>query len=207
MHRLPPVIGWSAVTNSLDPAAAVLFAVMYLWQVPHFLAIALDPYRDESPSTGSCADIARAGAPFGDRTSVTMIHYRPGTAPGEPDSRRSGVGRRGLFPGRPTVRARFVLCAIGAVAALGVGRLGSTRCSARIAGLSAGSPGSRPRRRGAPILGRTAVKSARRSSNLFSHKEPALQLGMIGLGRMGANMVRRLLKAGHQCVVFDRSPA
>jgi 6-phosphogluconate dehydrogenase len=33
-----------------------------------------------------------------------------------------------------------------------------------------------------------------------------MQLGMIGLGRMGANMVRRLLKAGHQCVVFDRSP-
>src|SRR6516225_12484701 len=34
-----------------------------------------------------------------------------------------------------------------------------------------------------------------------------MQLGMIGLGRMGANMVRRLLKRGHQCVVFDRSPA
>ena len=33
-----------------------------------------------------------------------------------------------------------------------------------------------------------------------------MQLGMIGLGRMGANMVRRLLKAGHNCVVFDRSP-
>ena len=33
-----------------------------------------------------------------------------------------------------------------------------------------------------------------------------MQLGMIGLGRMGANMVRRLLKDGHQCVVFDRSP-
>ena len=32
-----------------------------------------------------------------------------------------------------------------------------------------------------------------------------MQLGMIGLGRMGANMVQRLLKAGHQCVVFDRS--
>ena len=32
-----------------------------------------------------------------------------------------------------------------------------------------------------------------------------MQLGMIGLGRMGANMVRRLLKAGHDCVVFDRS--
>ena len=33
-----------------------------------------------------------------------------------------------------------------------------------------------------------------------------MQLGMIGLGRMGANMVRRLLRDGHECVVFDRSP-
>jgi len=33
-----------------------------------------------------------------------------------------------------------------------------------------------------------------------------MQLGMIGLGRMGANMVRRLMKAGHECVVWDRSP-
>jgi 6-phosphogluconate dehydrogenase len=32
-----------------------------------------------------------------------------------------------------------------------------------------------------------------------------MQLGMIGLGRMGANMVRRLEQAGHQCVVYDRS--
>jgi 6-phosphogluconate dehydrogenase len=33
-----------------------------------------------------------------------------------------------------------------------------------------------------------------------------MQLGMIGLGRMGANMVRRLIKGGHECVVFDLSP-
>jgi len=33
-----------------------------------------------------------------------------------------------------------------------------------------------------------------------------MQLGMIGLGRMGANMVRRLTKGGHSCVVFDRAP-
>ena len=33
-----------------------------------------------------------------------------------------------------------------------------------------------------------------------------MQLGMIGLGRMGANMVRRLLKDGHSCVVFDTNP-
>jgi len=33
-----------------------------------------------------------------------------------------------------------------------------------------------------------------------------MELGMIGLGRMGSNMVRRLLKGGHRCVVFNRSP-
>ena len=33
-----------------------------------------------------------------------------------------------------------------------------------------------------------------------------MQIGMVGLGRMGANMARRLLKGGHQCVVFNRSP-
>src|SRR5580693_5290122 len=37
-------------------------------------------------------------------------------------------------------------------------------------------------------------------------EETPMQLGMIGLGRMGAKMVRRLLKGGHQCVVFDMSP-
>src|SRR5215212_5272318 len=33
-----------------------------------------------------------------------------------------------------------------------------------------------------------------------------MQLGMIGLGRMGSNMVRRLMRAGHDCVVFDVFP-
>src|SRR5437016_3244156 len=33
-----------------------------------------------------------------------------------------------------------------------------------------------------------------------------MQLGMIGLGRMGANLVRRLMRGGHECVVYDRNP-
>src|SRR5436309_2140910 len=33
-----------------------------------------------------------------------------------------------------------------------------------------------------------------------------MQIGMVGLGRMGSNMVRRLLRGGHECVVFNRSP-
>jgi protoheme IX farnesyltransferase len=48
---LPPVIGWTSVTGSLDLPAMLIFFVVFLWQVPHFLAIAW-MYRD---------DYARAG--------------------------------------------------------------------------------------------------------------------------------------------------
>src|SRR3979490_919442 len=41
---------------------------------------------------------------------------------------------------------------------------------------------------------------------MLSPKEITMQIGMIGLGRMGANMVRRLIGKGHSCVVFNRSP-
>src|SRR5437016_10957263 len=40
-----------------------------------------------------------------------------------------------------------------------------------------------------------------------AQKGEIMKIGMIGLGRMGANMVRRLLKGGHECVVYDRAPA
>ena len=33
-----------------------------------------------------------------------------------------------------------------------------------------------------------------------------MQIGMVGLGRMGGNMVRRLLRGGHECVAFARNP-
>ncbi|MFD2370508.1 heme o synthase [Brevibacillus sp. GCM10020057] len=44
----PPVIGWVAVTNNMDPAAWLLFLILFLWQPPHFLALAMlktDEYR------------------------------------------------------------------------------------------------------------------------------------------------------------------
>src|SRR6516225_1825656 len=37
-------------------------------------------------------------------------------------------------------------------------------------------------------------------------RSQSMQLGMVGLGRMGANMVRRLMRGGHQCVVYDVAP-
>lgn len=51
---LPPVIGWAAARGTLDPGAFVLFAIVFLWQIPHFLAIGWI-YRE---------DYARAGLPM-----------------------------------------------------------------------------------------------------------------------------------------------
>src|SRR5213078_3101917 len=43
------------------------------------------------------------------------------------------------------------------------------------------------------------------SGSGHERQEAGMQVGMIGLGRMGANMVRRLMRGGHTCVVYDRS--
>jgi protoheme IX farnesyltransferase len=51
---LPPVIGWAGARGSLEGGAFVLFAILFLWQIPHFLAIAWI-YRD---------DYARGGLPM-----------------------------------------------------------------------------------------------------------------------------------------------
>jgi protoheme IX farnesyltransferase len=50
---LPPVIGWTAVRGRIDPEAVALFLILFLWQVPHFLAIAWI-YRDEYGRAGLC---------------------------------------------------------------------------------------------------------------------------------------------------------
>jgi protoheme IX farnesyltransferase len=51
---LPPVIGWAAARHAIDPGAFILFAILFLWQIPHFLAIAWI-YRE---------DYARGGLPM-----------------------------------------------------------------------------------------------------------------------------------------------
>ena len=48
---LPPVMGWAAAQNRLDPMAWVLFGILFLWQFPHFWAIAW-MYRDEYAGAG-----------------------------------------------------------------------------------------------------------------------------------------------------------
>src|SRR5439155_25496739 len=49
-------------------------------------------------------------------------------------------------------------------------------------------------------------RAGRNHKKLLMKTDSPRQLGMLGLGRMGANMVRRLINAGHRCTVFDRIP-
>jgi heme o synthase len=69
---LPPVIGWAAVRGSVDSEAVALFLILFLWQVPHFLAIAWI-YRDEYARAGLC--MLPCVDPDGRDTSRHMITW------------------------------------------------------------------------------------------------------------------------------------
>src|SRR5262249_23292050 len=43
---MPPLIGWCAATGRLSAAALVLFGIVFFWQIPHFIAIAMSPKDD-----------------------------------------------------------------------------------------------------------------------------------------------------------------
>jgi protoheme IX farnesyltransferase len=69
---MPPVIGWCAVSGTVTEEAAALFVVLFLWQVPHFLAIAW-MYRDEYARAGLC--MLPVVDPEGGATARQMVLY------------------------------------------------------------------------------------------------------------------------------------
>lgn len=69
---LPPVIGWTAATGRLDVAAIGLFLIVFLWQVPHFLAIAWI-YRDDYERAG--LKMLPGADPTGGLTARQMVLY------------------------------------------------------------------------------------------------------------------------------------
>jgi protoheme IX farnesyltransferase len=69
---MPPVIGWCAVSGAVTPGALALFAILFVWQVPHFLAIAW-MYRDEYARAGLC--MLPVHDPKGHVTGRQMVLY------------------------------------------------------------------------------------------------------------------------------------
>ena len=96
---LPPVVGWTAAQGTLGLEAGILFGILYLWQIPHNLAIAR-LYRD---------DFLSAGIRFLPVVDVEGAKHRPagreplpGVAGGEPDADPHRFrGRDILFRGHP----------------------------------------------------------------------------------------------------------
>jgi protoheme IX farnesyltransferase len=72
---LPPVMGWTAVRNELTGEGWALFAILYFWQIPHFLAIAW-MYREEYAKAGFV--MLPAVDPDGSRTGGQAIRYTLG---------------------------------------------------------------------------------------------------------------------------------
>ena len=69
---MPPVIGWTAVRGTIDREALALFLIVFLWQVPHFLAIAWI-YREQYARAGLC--MLPVLDPDGTQTGRQMVRY------------------------------------------------------------------------------------------------------------------------------------
>ena len=144
-------------------------------------------------------DCEKSWRPHGRRGGTGWLHH-PGSRRGRPKSARMARNRGG--------RSGFHRLCDRPHGLLGsAGRLAEPRSDAR-------SDCRRNCRRYGGFVDlfenrHTSLPSVAASSVEADHhsagRAKAMQLGMIGLGRMGANMVRRLLKGGHQCVVYDRS--
>ena len=75
---LPPVMGWTGASNALSAEAWVLFAILFLWQMPHFLAIAV-AYRDDYARGGHA--MLPVVDPGGTRTARQTILYSAALLP------------------------------------------------------------------------------------------------------------------------------
>jgi heme o synthase len=106
---LPPVIGWAAAEGALSRGAWVLFAIVFLWQLPHFLAIAWI-YRD---------DYAKAGFPMlpvidpdGRRTARQAVIYAAALLPVSLAPTLVGMAGPLYFAGALVLTLLFVILAL-----------------------------------------------------------------------------------------------
>ncbi|MEZ0311802.1 MAG: heme o synthase [Myxococcota bacterium] len=68
---IPPLMGWTAITGRLDIAGLVLFAILFIWQVPHFIAIAF--YRNDDYARGGFKTLPLVLTE--DATKVVMVIF------------------------------------------------------------------------------------------------------------------------------------
>ncbi len=111
---LPPVMGWTAMRDQLDPGAWALFAILFLWQLPHFLSIAW-LYRDDYAQGGfpmlSVAD------PGGRRTARQAVLYGAALVPVSLVPSVLGLTGTAYFIGALALSLGFLACCVAFAAA------------------------------------------------------------------------------------------
>ncbi|MEM7166504.1 MAG: heme o synthase [Planctomycetota bacterium] len=106
---LPPLIGWAAARGELDPGAMVLFGILFLWQIPHFLAISWI-YKDDYGRGGF--QMLSVLDETGERTSQMAILYALTLIPMTWIAPMFGLGGIGYWCGATLLGGYQLLAAI-----------------------------------------------------------------------------------------------
>ena len=106
---LPPVMGWSAAAGRLDLGAFILFGVLFLWQFPHFLAIAW-LYRHDYQRAG--LKMLPAGSRFAEVTGYLAVGYALVLLPVSLLPSRFALAGTGYFWTAMVLGAGYLLCAV-----------------------------------------------------------------------------------------------
>lgn len=109
---LPIVGGWTAVTGSIDPAAIVLFWIMFLWQLPHFLALGWI-YREDYSSAGF--SMLSNNDPDGRVTFAHAAQYAAALIPVSLLPSFMGIGGALYFVVAFALSSAFLMYSIGAL--------------------------------------------------------------------------------------------
>ena len=102
---IPPMMGWSAVRNELDPAAWVLFGILFFWQLPHFLAIAW--LCREDYARGGFPMLTGARSRRGSDGAARRFSTARPWSPVSPAALALGSDGHRLLPGRARLRPRL----------------------------------------------------------------------------------------------------
>jgi protoheme IX farnesyltransferase len=116
---LPPVIGWAAATGSVTIEAWVLFGIVFLWQLPHFHALAW-LYRDDFRGAG--LPLLAVLDPSGRRTSTHALIYTIALLPMSLVAALVGLGGTMYVAGASLLGIIFIAVAAGFVAQHSTGR-------------------------------------------------------------------------------------
>ena len=106
---IPPLIGWAAATGQLGPGAWVLFAIVFVWQIPHFLAIAW-LYRDQYAAAGF--QMLTHGDAAGTRTGRMAVFYSMCLIPATLTAPLVGLGGPGYAIGSLLAGVAFLVVSV-----------------------------------------------------------------------------------------------